>query len=113
MFFLKLSKKHQIIGLITDNNYSENELKFNEIANALSRPARKKILELIQEKMFVTQARLPQILNLNKTSVQRHVNSLRRAQLIDEAYYIHFSQLLINWETLNYFHRKIEEIKKP
>ena len=98
------------MGLIKDNNYTTKELFFAQIANALSHRARKKILELAQHEILVKQTQLPEILSLNKTSIHRHIQSLRKADLIEEYYFVHFSQIKLNTKTLDYFNSKICEM---
>lgn len=100
------------MGLIKPNNYSKEELKFSKIANALAHPARTRIIELFQEEMLVTQASLVSYLNLNKASVHRHINCLRRANLLLNKYRIHYDMLYLNEETLKQFEKRIQKLSK-
>lgn len=101
------------MGLIKPNNYNKEELKFSRIADALSHPARTRIIELIQEENIVTQTSLISHLNLNKTSVNRHINNLRRANLLLNEYRIHFDILYLNTETLIQFEKRLQELSNP
>lgn len=98
------------MGLIKPNNYDQEELKFARIANALSHPARTRIIRFIREEMIVTQASLIMQLNLNKTSVNRHINCLRRANLLLNEYQIHYEILHVNEETLRLFEKRIQKL---
>lgn len=100
------------MGLIKPNNYNREELKFSRIADALSHPARTRIIELIQEENTVTQTSLVSHLNLNRTSVNRHINNLRRANLLLNEYRIHFDILYLNKETLIQFEKRLHELSK-
>ncbi len=101
------------MGLIKPNNYNKEELKFSRIANALSHPARTRIIELIHEEMVVTQTSLVSHLNLNKASVHRHINCLRRANLLLNKYRIHYDILHLNEETLIQFEKQLQKLSNP
>ncbi len=98
------------MGLIKPNNYSEEELKFSRIASALSHPARTRIIELFQEELLVTQTSLVSHLNLNKASVHRHINCLRRADLLLNKYRIHYDKLHLNKVTLEQFQKHLQKL---
>lgn len=100
------------MGLIKPNNYNREEIKFSRIANALSHPARTRIIKLIQEENIVTQTSLVSELNLNKTSVNRHINNLRLANLLLNEYRIHFDILHLNKDTLSQFEKSLQELSK-
>lgn len=101
------------MGLIKPNNYNKEELKFSRIANALSHPARTRIIELIHEEMVVTQTSLVSHLNLNKASIHRHINCLRRANLLLNKYRIHYDILHLNEETLIQFEKQLQKLSNP
>lgn len=101
------------MGLIKPNNYNKEELKFSLIANALSHPARTRIIELIHEEIVVTQTSLISHLNLNKASVHRHINCLRRANLLLSKYRIHYDILHLNEETLIQFEKQLQKLSNP
>lgn len=98
------------MGLTKPNNYEQEELRFATIAMALAHPARNRIIEHLQNEVFLIQAMLPQYLNLNKTSVNRHLRLLKSAGLIDEYYTIHYAELRLNEQTLQYFHEKLQSL---
>lgn len=100
------------MGLIKPNNYSKEEVKFSRIANALAHPARTRIIELIQEEMLVTQTSLVSHLNLNKASVHKHINCLRRADLLLNKYRIHYDILHLNPEPLKQFEERLQKLSK-
>ncbi len=101
------------MGLIKPNNYSKEEVKFSRIANALGHPARIRIIKLFQEEILVTQSSLVSHLNLNKASVHRHINCLRRADLLLNKYRIHYDKLLLNEDTLNQFQNRLQKLTNP
>lgn len=100
------------MGLIKPNNYNKEEMKFSRIANALSHPARARIIELIQEENTVTQTSLISHLNLNRTSINRHINSLKRANLLLNEYRTHFDILHLNKETLAQFEKRLQKLSR-
>lgn len=100
------------MGLIKPNNYSKEEVKFSRIANALAHPARTRIIELIQEEILVTQTSLVSHLNLNKASVHKHINCLRRADLLLNKYRIHYDVLYLNSEPLKQFEKRLQNLSK-
>ncbi|MNJ83024.1 Helix-turn-helix domain protein [compost metagenome] len=98
------------MGLIKPNNYNKEEITFARIADALSHPARTRIIELIQEENIVTQTSLVSHLNLNRTSVNRHINNLRRANLLLNKYRIHYEILHLNEETFLQFEKRLQKL---
>lgn len=98
------------MGLIKPNNYNKEEIKFAQIADALSHPARTRIIGLIQEEIVVTQASLVSYLNMNKASVNRHLNCLRRANLLLSQYQTHYDILHLNEETLKQFEKGLQKL---
>lgn len=100
------------MGLIKPNHYDKTEVKFSCIASALSHPARRRILELIQDGEFITQKSLIHLLNLGQTSVKRHVASLKRAKLVIGKYDVHYEMLQLNEETLEEFENAIKLLRK-
>lgn len=112
LIFSNLNRNRLKMGLIKPNNYSKEELKFSKIANALGHPARTRIIELIQEELLVTQTSLVSHLNLNKASIHRHINCLRRANLLLNKYKIHYDMLYLNEETLKQFEKRLQKLSK-
>ena len=99
------------MGLIKPNNYDKTEVKFSCIASALSHPARRRIIVLIQDGEFITQHTLISYLNLNKASVNRHVYYLKKANLLFGVYHVHFEQLKVNEETLEEYENEIKSLR--
>ena len=100
------------MGLIKPNNYDPNEVKFSLIASALSHPARNRVIEILQEERFVRNIDLIHYLNLSKASITRHISCMKRAKLIECKYYIHFDELRLVPETLEYFKFNLENLSK-
>lgn len=98
------------MGLIKPNNYSKEEMQFSRIASALGHPARTRIIELFQEELLVTQSSLISHLNLNKASVHRHINCLRKANLLLNRYQIHYDELYLNQDTLEQFQNHLQKL---
>ncbi len=107
---INLNRNQSKMGLIKPNNYNKEEITFARIADALSHPARTRIIELIQEENIVTQTSLVSHLNLNRTSVNRHINNLRRANLLLNKYRIHYEILHLNEETFLQFEKRLQEL---
>jgi response regulator of citrate/malate metabolism len=95
------------MGIIKPNNYSKNELNFAKIAGALSHPVRNRIIELLLTEEVVTQNKLFQIINLSKASLNRHINYLKTAKVIECEYSIHFDILKLNKSTLITFQNQL------
>jgi len=100
------------MGLIKPNNYDLNEMKFSLIANALSHPARKRIIEILLEERYVRNIDLIHYLNLSKASVTRHLTCMKRAELLECKYHIHFDELMLIPETLAYFQFHLQKLSK-
>lgn len=101
------------MGLIKPNNYDHTEVYFSRIANALSHPARRRVIQLIQDGEFVTQTTLTRFLNLSQTAVNRHVSILKRAELIACDYAVHYDLLRLNEKTLEEFEEEVRLLRKP
>lgn len=99
------------MGLIKPNNYNQDETKFARIANALSHPARKRIIEIIKTTETIRSTDLTEKLNLNRASVNRHLSSLKQANLIEAIYNIHFENFILKTETFEYFEERLQQLK--
>ena len=100
------------MGLIKQNNYDGEELRFATISNALAHPARKRIIEMTQTEDLVYQAVLPEMLNLCKTAVHNHILVMRKADLIDEYYFTHYSQIKLNIKTMEVYMKELERLTR-
>lgn len=98
------------MGLTKPNNYEEDEIKFSLIASALGHPARKRIIDLIQEYSCIRNTDLPAYLNLHHATVTQHINSLKKSGLITCQYFVHFDVLYLDEEVLDYFLMKLNQI---
>lgn len=98
------------MGLIKPNDYTFKEVHFADIANAFSHPARNRIVEMLQNGEQLKQVQLPEILRLSKASVCRHLNSLRKAELLDNEYFIHYELLRLNMKTVEKFQNQFKKL---
>lgn len=88
------------MGIIKENNYTEEEMEISQLFDAISHPARKRILDLLKERYVLRNIDLSDILNLSPTAVMNHLNKLRDSRIISVEYFIHFHVLSLNKERL-------------
>jgi len=88
------------MGIIKDNNYSEQELEIAKLFDAVSHPARKRILDLLQVNLVLRNTDLSSILNLTPTAVRNHLNKLKETRIIETYYDIHHHEIVLNPERL-------------
>ena len=110
MFYAKLNRKTDKMGLTKENNYNEDELKFSAIAGAFGHPARRRIIDLVLSYNFVRNIDLPNYLNLHQSTVTQHINCLKKSGLIKCNYHIHFDILYLDKETLDYFQERLQRM---
>jgi predicted transcriptional regulator len=70
------------MGAKKTHQYSASELHSASIANALSHPARIRILNILKEKPFVRNVDLVKELDLVKSTVNTHLYKLKKAELV-------------------------------
>jgi len=97
------------MGLTKPNNYSDDELKFTAISKSIGHPARERIIELLIDGQFVRNVDLPVYLNLSQSMVTKHLDSLRRVELVGTIYEVHYDILYLKEETLEYYNQKLQE----
>ncbi|MNU69494.1 Transcriptional repressor SdpR [compost metagenome] len=100
------------MGLIKPNNYSKNEMKFDAVSKAVSHPARSRIIDLLINYTFVRNIDLSEYLNLSPAMVTKHLDYLKRAEVIYCEYQIHYDILRLNQETLDYYFTEVEKWKE-
>jgi predicted transcriptional regulator len=71
------------MGAKKTHQYSESELKSASIANALSHPARIRILNILKHEPYVRNVDLVKELELVKSTVNTHLYKLKNAELVD------------------------------
>lgn len=94
------------MGLIKPNNYSDKELEFSRIGRAIAHPARNRIIELLLEYHFVRNIDLAAYLNLSQAMVTKHIDTLKDAKIVTCIYHVHYDQLTLNEDMLNYYYEK-------
>lgn len=96
--------------LIKPDNYPSQEIHLSKIANALSHPFRRKILELITTGEICTRTEILGYSKLSKVAVYNHVQILKSANLLESTYHVHFEELRLNYSTLNEMKNYMDEI---
>lgn len=71
------------MGAKKTHQYSLSELQSATIANALSHPARIRILNILKHQPFVRNVDLVKELELVKSTVNVHLYKLKQAELVD------------------------------
>jgi predicted transcriptional regulator len=102
------------MGIIKENNYSQDDLSFALLGRALAHPARKRIIDIIQEDRISTSVVLAKRLNLSIKATCDHLIKLREAKLILDHYSIHFHEIRLNpigFEKLEEYIEKIINLK--
>jgi len=86
--------------LIKPDNYLPSELYLSKIADAMSHPFRRKILEMLLNSEISTRSELLNYSKLSKVAIYNHVRILINADLIECIYHIHFEELRLNYSAL-------------
>lgn len=89
------------MGLIKPNNYSLEEMNLFHFTSAISHPARQRIIMHIQSEIKITQNDLVKKLNLSQSTINKHLQFLQKACLLDNEYFLHFESLKINEKVFN------------
>ena len=79
------------MGLTKDNQYSTNQLKFAQLGVAMAHPARVRILQILKEETIYRFEDFPKILNLDQSTIRKHLEKLKSGNLIMETYIYHQS----------------------
>lgn len=98
--------------LIKPDNYLPEEIYLSKIANALSHPFRRKILELITNGEICTRTEILYYTKLSKVAVYNHVQTLISADLVRSVYHVHFEELRLNYFALSQMKNYMNEICK-
>lgn len=88
------------MGIIKDNNYTDEELEIAKLFDAISHPARKRILDLLKENYVLRNIDLSELLNLSTTAVMNHLNKLRETRIIEDRYFIHYHIIVLKKDRL-------------
>ncbi len=99
------------MGLIKPNDYSTNEMKFDAVSKAISHPARSRIIDLLLNCDIIRNIDLSEYLNLSPAMVTKHLDYLKRAEVIYCDYRIHYDILRLNQETLDYYFVEVKKWK--
>jgi DNA-binding transcriptional ArsR family regulator len=94
------------MGATKTTQYPSDTLKLACIADALSHPARITIIKTLKEHYFFRNVDFPVILQLSPSSVNRHLQKLKQASLVDYSYTPHEYTIRLvteNIEELTYF----------
>lgn len=90
MFFsLNLNKKTTFMGATKANNYNDIEVEIPTLCDGISHPARKRIVDLLDQYKMCRNIDLTRLLNLSGTAVMNHLIKLQRAELIEITYEVH------------------------
>ena len=84
------------MGKIKPNDYSLDEFNIALTTDGFAHPVRKRIIDFLKITPGLTQQDLNRALPLSQSTVAQHLYIMRRAELIQEAYGIHFFPLTIN-----------------
>ncbi len=98
--------------LIKPDHFEPEELNFSKVADALSHPVRRRILELLLETSIKTKAELCSYVNLSKVALYKHVQVLKDAGLITYQYRIHFQEIRLNTNSLDCLQHFIWKMKE-
>lgn len=98
------------MGAIKDNNYSEKELEIAYLFDAISHPARKRIVEYLRDYPFYLNTDLAKLLNLSPATVMNHVIKLKRAGIVKINYRIHCYEVSLNKKRLEIIKDYVESI---
>ncbi|MFY7991467.1 MAG: ArsR/SmtB family transcription factor [Fluviicola sp.] len=100
------------MGLTKPNDYTTEQLVFSDIGKALGHPARQRIMMILREEGWVRVTDLTKVLNLNITSVHRHLIILKKAKLITSEYRIHEALLKLDKHGIRELERMAEVLGK-
>jgi len=87
------------MGAIKANNYSNQELEISMIARGLAHPARVKILNQLQKRVY-RNIDFCRELRMNRSTIKEHLDKLIDADLISVEYFPHFYVLSLNEERM-------------
>ena len=94
------------MGLTKPNGYTNDELDFSRIGRAIAHPARNRIIELLLDCHFVRNTDLSNYLNLSQAMVTKHIDTLKDAKIVTCVYHVHYDQLVLNEEMLDYYYER-------
>lgn len=81
------------MGAIKANNYVEEEINIAMICDAFSHPARKRMIDLLNEHAFLRNIDLVRLLNLSPTAIMNHINTMKRIDLVEISYTMHWYEV--------------------
>ncbi len=84
------------MGAIKPNNYTQNELNVALIADAISHPIRKRMVEILHNEIFMRNIDFAKQFKLTKPTIQNHLQKLKNAGLIHCIYHTHFYEIKLN-----------------
>ena len=96
--------------LIKPDNYLPEEIYISILANALSHPFRRRIIELILSGEVCSRAEILGRTKLSKVAVYNHVEILINANLITTVYQVHFELLQLNLSAFSEMKNYLSEI---
>jgi hypothetical protein len=96
--------------LIKPDNYLPQEIYISKIANALSHPFRRRIIEFIMNGEVSTRTEILCRSELSKVAVYEHVQILVNADLLRKVYHVHFEVLQLNFTALSEMRNYLDEI---
>lgn len=96
------------MGAIKDNNYTDKEFEIAYLFDALSHPARKRIVDKLTECPNCRNVDLARYLNLSQTAVMNHLLKMKRAKLIEIHYDLHHYEVILDKKRLETITKYIE-----
>jgi predicted transcriptional regulator len=84
------------MGAIKENNYTDHEFEIAHLFDAIGHPARKRIIEILNQHNFHKNIDLAEYLNLSPACVMNHLNKLKRADLVSIRYDVHYYEIRLN-----------------
>ncbi len=98
------------MGAIKENNYTDKEFEIAHLFDAISHPARKRIVEKLTECAYCRNVDLSQYLNLSQTAVMNHLLKMKRAKLIEIHYDYHHYKVILDKKRLELITKFIEGV---
>jgi DNA-binding transcriptional ArsR family regulator len=99
------------MGAIKANNYVEEEISIAMLCDAISHPARKRMLDLLNDHVYLRNIDLVRLLNLSPTAIMNHINTMKKVDLVEINYSMHWYEVRLVRGRLDELIEYLEKIR--